>query len=108
MKSGFFIIGLVLLIALFGITTFSHEQVHVLANERVGLDSKPVVTLYEGWLPAVGIEYSGLIERDLTNYDLIQLQNEVVNYNVTPVLFGIMMVLIMGFSEVLKRRDVKQ
>lgn len=108
MKSSFFVFGFILLVGLFIGTIVYHESVHVMANDKVGFDSEFKVMLWKGVVPAVAIQSSGEFEKDLTNYEMIQLQNEVVNYNVIPVLFGIMMVLIMGFSEVLKRMDVKK
>lgn len=98
-----FVLLLACVIGLYG-----HEQVHILVNNQTGQNSTLKFGLYDGWLPAIGVEKTGAVESDLTNAELAHSFNESINYNLTPLLFGIMMVLIMGFSEVLKKLDVKK
>lgn len=108
MVDSFFVFGLVVILALGLGTVFLHEQVHVFVNEGTGQDSRLVFGVYDGFIPFVGVEKTGAVERDLTNAEIAHSFNESINYNLTPLLFGLMLLTVMGFSEVLKRMDVKR
>lgn len=108
MSSNFFVFGLVVILALGLGIVFLHEQVHVFINNGTGQDSRIVFGVYDGFIPFVGVEKTGAVERDLTNAEIAHSFNESINYNLTPLLFGLMLLTVMGFSEVLKKMDVKK
>jgi hypothetical protein len=98
MNDKFFFATFFCLVLVLGIgTTYFHEMVHVITNDSVGIESETKFALYDGWLPAVGIQRIGLAKRDLNNYEVIHLQNEIINYNITPMLFGLMITMFLGF-----------
>jgi hypothetical protein len=53
--------------------------------------------LYDGWLPAVGVQRLNTPTKEISNYDALHLQNEIINYNLLPSLIGIMAILLLGF-----------
>lgn len=65
MDNSFFVFGLVVILALGLGTVFLHEQVHVFINNGTGQDSRIVFGVYDGFIPFVGVEKTGAVERDL-------------------------------------------
>ena len=97
MSNGFFVTGMIVIVFIFGFSVFMHEQVHLINNDRVGVQSELKLALYDGWMPAVGVQRTGLPEREISNYEMVHLQNEIINYNLLPSLIGIMAMLLFGF-----------
>ena len=80
-----------------GLTIFQHELVHTMINNRAGVESEIKFALYDGWIPAVGVQRLNAPTKEISNYDALHLQNEIINYNLLPGLFGIMAILLLGF-----------
>lgn len=97
MSNWFFLVGFGILVVILGLSVFQHELVHTQINSKVGVESELRFGLYDGWLPAIGVQRTGLPEKEISNYDSLHLQNEIINYNLLPSLIGIMAMLLFGF-----------
>ena len=97
MSKWFFVFGSLVLVSMLGLTIFQHELVHTMINNRAGVESEIKFALYDGWIPAVGVQRLNAPTKEISNYDALHLQNEIVNYNLLPSLFGIMAILLLGF-----------
>lgn len=96
-KDKFLIISLIIVLFFIFMSTWGHEFVHVLNNNSVGVESRIVFALYDGWIPTVGIQRIGFPKREISNFEMIHLQNEIIGYNLIPMLIGICIILIFGF-----------
>lgn len=97
MNDYFFVFGIMLVVSMLGLSVFQHELVHSQINERAGVESELKFVLYDGWLPAVGVQRLNTPIKEISNYDALHLQNEIINYNLLPSLMGIMAILLLGF-----------
>ena len=95
--SKFILIGFGILIAVLSLSIFQHELIHSMVNEKAGVESELVFIAYDGWLPAMGIQRLNAPTKEISNYDALQLQNEIINYNLFPSLIGIMVIMLLGF-----------
>jgi hypothetical protein len=93
----YFITFFALLIVSFIGTTWMHETVHVLNNEKVGIKSHLEFAMYKDFMPSiVTVGESGPV-REFSNLELAHSFNEAINYNLVMPLFGVMSILIVGF-----------
>ena len=97
MSDYFFVFGIMLVVSMLGLSVFQHELVHTQINEKAGVESELKFALYDGWLPAVGVQRLNTPTKEISNYDALHLQNEIINYNLLPSLMGIMAILLLGF-----------
>lgn len=97
MNNWFFLVGFGILIIVLGLSVFQHELVHTQINSKAGVESELRFGLYDGWLPAVGVQRLNTPTKEISNYDSLHLQNEIVNYNLLPSLIGIMAIMLLGF-----------
>lgn len=97
MSNWFFLVGFGILVVILGLSVFQHELVHTQINSKVGVESELRFGLYDGWLPAVGVQRLNTPTKEISNYDSLHLQNEIINYNLLPSLIGIMAIMLLGF-----------
>jgi len=97
MFNWFFVFGIVLVVSMLGLSVYQHELVHSMVNEKAGVESELKFALYDGWLPAVGVQRLNVPTKEISNYDSLHLQNEIINYNLLPSLIGIMSIMLLGF-----------
>lgn len=97
--SKLFVFGLIIIISCYALSTYQHEQVHVLNNTAVGYGSEIKLNMDQNNF-AIGTYKTGEFKRDLTNYELAQNYNEAINYNLTPLLMGIMLIIFLGFIDI--------
>jgi len=93
----FFIIGTLLILSVFGLSTYQHELVHVFAYQKVGVETSIQLKDYQG-IPAIATIHETKPIRDLTNLELANSYNESINYNLAPLLIGIMTMIFLGFA----------
>ena len=93
----FFVFGIVLVVSMLGLSVFQHELVHSQINEKAGVESELKLALYDGWIPAIGVQRLNAPTKEISNYDALHLQNEIINYNLFPSLIGIMVIMLIGF-----------
>ena len=93
----FSVLGFILIVSMLVLSIYQHEQVHVQINSKAGVESELRFALYEGYIPAVGVQRMNTPTKEISNYDALHLQNEIVNYNLLPSLIGIMGILLLGF-----------
>jgi hypothetical protein len=55
------------------------------------------VFLKDGYLPAVGVQRLNASTKEISQYDALHLQNEIINYNLSTPLIGIIIMLFLGF-----------
>jgi hypothetical protein len=89
--------GIMFFIGIMFFTVWQHEQVHVVINDYAGIESEPVLALKDGYIPAVGIKQTTQPTKEIKEHQKLHIQNEIINYNLTTPLFGIMAILIGGF-----------
>jgi hypothetical protein len=97
MSNWFFVFGIMLVVSMLGLSVFQHELVHSQINAKAGVESELKFVLYDGWLPAVGVQRLNAPTKEISNYDALHLQNEIINYNLFPSLIGIMAIMLLGF-----------
>lgn len=97
MSNWFFLVGFGILVVILGLSVFQHELVHTIINSKAGVESELRFGLYDGWLPAVGVQRLNTPTKEISNYNSLHLQNEIINYNLLPSLIGIMAMLLFGF-----------
>ena len=97
MSDYFFVFGIVLVVSMLGLSVFQHELVHSQINEKAGVESELKFALYDGWMPAIGVQRLNQPTKEISNYDTLHLQNEIINYNLLPSLIGITMAILIGF-----------
>jgi hypothetical protein len=94
----FFAVGIALVLIFTLIGVWQHEMVHTMINEKAGVKSEFRVGLKDGYIPAVGIARLNTPTKEISNYDSLHLQNEIVNYNLFTPLIGIMILMVLGFA----------
>ena len=97
MSKYFFIIGGILLFSICFISMWQHEQVHSIINNKAGVESEMIFTMYEGYVPDVGVQQLTGQTREIREVDKYHIQNEIINYNLFTPLIGIMIMLFLGF-----------
>ena len=93
----FILISFGILIIVLGFSIFQHELVHSQINAKAGVESELKFGLYDGWIPAIDIQRLNAPTKEISNYDALHLQNEIINYNLFPSLIGITMAILIGF-----------
>ena len=97
MSNWFILISFGILIIVLGFSVFQHKLVHSQINAKAGVESELKFGLYDGWIPAIGIQRLNAPTKEISNYDSLYLQNEIINYNLLPSLIGIMIIMLIGF-----------
>ena len=93
----FLILAIFLMFSVLGISVFQHELVHVTINQKAGAESEMKVFLKDGYLPAVATIPLNEPTKEITEIEKLHLQNEIINYNLSTPLIGIIMMLFLGF-----------
>ena len=81
MSNWFFVFGIVLVVSMLGLSVFQHELVHSQINAKAGVESELKFVMYDGWIPAIGVQRLNAPTKEISNYDSLHLQNEIINYN---------------------------
>jgi hypothetical protein len=92
----FTITAILILFSSLGVSIYQHELVHVTIDNKVGITSHIEYYPLNG-IPALATIRDTTQTRELTNLELAHSFNESIAYNLTPLLAGIMAILILGF-----------
>jgi hypothetical protein len=96
----FFTIGIVLILIFTLTGIWQHEMVHVMINEKAGVESEFRFALKDGFVPAVGIARLNAPTKEISEYDQLHIQNEIINYNLFTPLIGLMIIMVLGFAHI--------
>jgi len=88
--------GLIFVLGIMIFSIWQHEQVHLKINEYAGIKSETIFEL-KGGLPVVGVIKTSEPTREIKTFEALHLQNEIINYNLTTPLLGIMVLMFGGF-----------
>jgi len=102
----FILLTLLLLCLGIGLSLYQHEIAHVMINSKAGINSHVDFFAYNG-MPAIATIRDTDQTKDLSNLELAHSFNESIGYNLTPLLAGIMGILIIGFMAILNKMEVK-
>jgi hypothetical protein len=92
-----------LIFGIFAIFLFSlsgmwqHEMIHTQINQTANVESKIVFSLKDDYIPAIGVARLNQPTKEITTYEALHIQNEIINYNLFTPLIGIMFMIFAGF-----------
>jgi len=94
----FFVLGIVTIFLMMGVSLYQHELAHQFFNDKFGLKSE----WFFAW-DKIGIKTYGEQPEALK---IMHGMNEAVSYNLAPLLSGIMLILFLGFWYLGEKIDV--
>lgn len=101
MNKKFIYFGILIIFTCVSLSIYQHELNHIFINEKVGIDSK-LIFGFKDYIPAVGVQRLGEAQNKLSNLELAHSFNESINYNLTPLLIGIMLIIFLGFIHIVE------
>jgi len=103
----FFVLATLTLVLCLGLSLYQHELVHVAVNNKVGFDSRIEFMVHDN-MPVLATIREGTQTKELSNLELAHSFNESISYNLTPLLTGIMGILVIGFMAILNKMEVNK